>query len=128
MPVPSLDLLDETFLVARPERVAAEVARPDRWASWWPDLRLRVFMDRGGQGIRWSVAGALTGSSEIWLEPVLDGVLLHYYLRADLPAGSRLRVDAHRRDRVLAWKVHAWALKRELEGARRPGCPPVGEE
>ena len=31
--------------------------------------------------------GALVGTMEVWLEPMLDGTLLHYFLRAD-PAGT----------------------------------------
>ncbi len=127
--MPVLDLSDETFLVAAPARVAAEVARPEQWARWWPDLRLAVFMDRGVHGLRWSVAGALVGSSEIWLEPVLDGVLLHYYLRADLAAGTRGHgISRVRHQRATHWKQHVWELKRRLEGDRRPGRTRVGEE
>ena len=127
--VPALDLLDETFLVAAPARVAAEVARPERWTQWWPDLHLTVFMDRGSQGIRWSVTGALIGSSEIWLEPMLDGVLLHYYLRGDLELGVSAReMDTVRRRRTLQWKRDVWEFKHQLEGERRPGCPRTGGE
>ncbi len=135
--MPFIDLVDETFLVADPAVVARIVADPARWRRWWPDLTLTVFMDRAVQGQRWSVAGALVGSSEIWLEPYGDGVLLHYYLRADPtargsntdiatqptgPAGWR-RAARWRRARALAWKRHVWALKDELQAERSVGMP-----
>ena len=39
--------------------------------------------DRADKGIRWTVAGPLTGTMEIWLESMLDGVILHYFLHAE---------------------------------------------
>jgi hypothetical protein len=132
--MPLVDLIDETFVVADPDAVAAVVADPRRWEAWWPDLRLTVFMDRGREGVRWSVAGRLVGSSEIWLEPFGDGVIVHYYLRCEpaaprrhrLPdrprraarAGARLR---HRR--AIAWKRQVNSLKDEFEAGRLPGEP-----
>ena len=126
-----MDLVDETFVVADPDAVAALVHDPARWVLWWPDLQLTVFMDRGTAGIRWSVTGALTGSTELWLEPVLDGVVVHYYLRAE-ETGRPPSADAARehragdrlRDRrARAWKRAANDLKDELEGDREPGLP-----
>ena len=130
--VPSVDLVDETFVVAHRDRVAAIVADPQRWQQWWPDLLLTVFMDRGPAGIRWSITGALVGSCEIWLEAVGDGVLIHYYLRADQPSSADPRVAAAppanpadwrraarlRAQRATSWKSHVWALKDELEAGR----------
>jgi hypothetical protein len=122
-PMTSLDLVDETYLVTGRPLLAAVVSDKDRWNQWWPELTLSVFMDRGVDGIRWSISGALIGSSEIWLEPVGDGVLLHYYLRADpaLPGGRK--IDILRSRHARAWKRSVWALKDELEGDRRPGDP-----
>jgi hypothetical protein len=129
--VPTVDVVDETFVVAPPEVVAAEFADPARWPRLWPDLRLAVMTDRGCHGIRWTVQGALVGSMEVWLEPVLDGTLLHYYLRAD-PAGPdglprpapprRAAALAARRQR--AAKAIALACKQRLEAGRAPGEPP----
>ena len=120
--MPGLDLVDETFVVAAPAVVAAAVRDPDRWARWWPDLRLSVFQDRGDAGVRWNVRGALTGSMEVWLEPYGDGVLVHHYVRCDRadgrPVGAR-----ERRHRQRQAKAIFWALKDELEGDRRPGEP-----
>ncbi|MGN6243472.1 MAG: polyketide cyclase / dehydrase and lipid transport [Motilibacteraceae bacterium] len=123
--MPLLDLVDETFVVADPQAVAEAVADPSRWPVWFPDLTLAVTRDRGVKGIQWAVTGPWTGSAEVWLEPMGDGVLLHLYLRLD-PAGGApgpRRVDAERRRRAVAWKKHAWALKDALEAGRRPGDP-----
>lgn len=136
-----VNLVDETFIAVPPETLAEVVADPARWQLWWPDLQLRVFMDRQLAGQRWSMTGALLGSCEIWLQPMLDGTCVHYYLRGnpchgdppvehelpDTPAGWR-KADAIRRHRALAWKRHIWALKDELEGDRKPGQPPASGE
>lgn len=116
-------------MAAAPAAVAALVGDPARWPSWWPDLRLSVSADRAEQGVRWTVAGALAGSMEVWLEPHADGVIVHHYLRCDAPGGQvlparRAAAERHRRQR------HArrlfWAVKDELEGDRRPGEPAAG--
>ncbi|MGD9526818.1 polyketide cyclase / dehydrase and lipid transport [Pseudonocardia sp.] len=126
----TIDVVDELFVVARPEVVAAEFAGPARWRELWPDLDLEVVADRGAQGLRWTATGALVGSMEVWLEPVLDGTLLHYYLRAELPAGrpgrdrTARRVAAEARRRQHAAKALAFALKHRLEAGRAPGEPP----
>jgi hypothetical protein len=78
--------------------------------------------------VRWTVRGALVGTMEVWLEPVLDGTVLHYFLRADLPPGPAARPGRLRREktrRQLAAKAVALDLKAVLEGGRRPGCPPA---
>ncbi|WP_460864517.1 polyketide cyclase / dehydrase and lipid transport [Rhodococcus aerolatus] len=119
----SVDVADETFLAVAPEQVAAAVARPERWRRWWPDLQLTVHHDRGPEGLRWRVTGALTGSAEVWLEPVLDGTVLHYFLRGELDASpAAAAAETHRR-RVTGKQV-ARELKRELEAGRAPGEPP----
>ncbi len=128
--MPSVDVVDETFLAVAPEVVAGHLAR--HWRRLWPDLRLEVVTDRGVQGIRWTVGGALVGSMEVWLEPVLDGTVVHYFLRAD-PAGPdgaprpapprRGAAEARRRQR--AAKAIAFACKDRLEAGRAPGEPPA---
>lgn len=128
--VPELDVVDETFLAVPPKLVAAVFAEPTAWRRFWPDLVLEVYADRGDQGLRWTVRGALVGTMEVWLEPMLDGTLLHYFLRADLtraPARRSRRPKDVRREltrRQLAAKSLAFELKSVLEDGRAPGCPP----
>lgn len=132
--MPLVDLVDDTFVVADPSVVARSIADPEQWRQWWPDLSLTVFMDRGEEGLRWTVTGELVGSAEIWLERWGDGVILHFYLRADptrpgsntepvtgddrrlAPTSERLR---HRYAR--SWKRHVFRLKDQLEADRSPG-------
>lgn len=129
-----VDLVDETFIAASPQRLAAPVADPARWHDWWPARTVEVFMDRGVKGQRWSIAGDLVGSAEIWLEEFRDGTILHYYVRADEPGAtgtsadsprSRRRADRLRREEALAWKRTVWALKQEMEAGRVVGGPGV---
>lgn len=130
-----VDLVDETFIAVSPAVAAAVIAQRARWSLWFPDIELTIFMDRGIQGIRWSVVGAFVGSMEIWLEAFGDGVILHYYLRVDptqtgtntevapLPqtmAGEREAAKV-RVARAKRWKQLVWALKDELEAGREPG-------
>ncbi|MEV0681873.1 polyketide cyclase / dehydrase and lipid transport [Actinosynnema sp. NPDC050436] len=124
--MPSVDVVDETFLAVPPEVVAAAFAAPEAWARYWPDLILDVYLDRGAQGLRWTVGGALVGTMEVWLEPVLDGTLLHYFLRAD-PRGETTpkRVRKELRRRQLAAKQVSLGLKATLEAGREPGVPPA---
>jgi hypothetical protein len=120
-----VDIVDETFLAVPPSRVAAAFADPRCWEELWPDLTCRVYADRGDEGLRWTVSGALTGTMEVWLEPIADGTLLHYFLRADPPhtlRARRLRREIRRRQ--LSAKRVSLGLKQELEGDRPPGCPP----
>ena len=122
---PSLDIVDETFLAVPPATVAAVFAAPASWRRYWPDLVLEVYTDRGDKGLRWTVRGALVGTMEVWLEPVLDGTLLHYFLRADLPVPARPRtLRRERTRRQLAAKAITLGLKCELEDGRRPGVAP----
>jgi hypothetical protein len=81
--VPLVDVIDETFVVAPPAVVAAALRDPALWRTLWPGLDVMVFMDRGDEGVRLSVTGALVGSNEFWVEPWGDGAIVHYYLRAD---------------------------------------------
>lgn len=126
-PEPSIDVVDESFIGVRRRIVAREVAR--RWHRWWPDLDMQVYMDRGEEGLRWTVAGEFVGSSEVWLEEHPPGVIVHYYLRAEptVPGSAttpraiantrraRAQIEALRRRHVLAWKQVVWAMKDELE-------------
>ena len=130
-----IELVDQTLVVADRRHLAGLIADRCRWREWWPELDLCVFMDRGLDGIRWTITGELVGSSEIWLEEVGDGVVVHYFLRADptiagsasvakiTPVGPRGRhqADRLRRRHALAWKKSVWALKDQLEVGRAPG-------
>ena len=58
--MPSLDLMDETFILAAPLTVARLVADSSRWPRWWPGLALTVAEDRGRAGIRWQVGQGTT--------------------------------------------------------------------
>ncbi|UQX87238.1 SRPBCC family protein [Jatrophihabitans telluris] len=124
---PEIHLIDDTWIAASPERVRAAVADPDNWARWWPSVTLRVRRDRGLKGLQWDAGGNYTGTVELWLEPVRDGVVLHHFLRlnpARLSAHPRVRDGgrvARRRARTeqrLAWHAKRvfWALKDDLEG------------
>jgi hypothetical protein len=126
--MPSVDVVDETFLAVPPNVVAAAFAAPSSWRSYWPDLELDVYADRGLEGLRWTVRGALVGTMEVWLEPVLDGTVVHYFLRAD-PPGDPLPPRQAQREvvrRQLAAKSVALGLKMTLEDGRPAGCPPGG--
>lgn len=122
----SIQIADETFVCADPADVGAAVAQPSSWRRWWPDLRLTVVEDRGPLGHRWTVTGALTGSMEVWLEPVMDGVVLHYFLHAE-PAGvsawelSRMDLPALNHRRRVAGKAMSFEVKQRLERARPVG-------
>jgi hypothetical protein len=118
--VARVEIADDTFIVAEPRDVAAVVADARRWRLWWPDLDLTVTRDRGPAGVVWAVRGPLEGEMEIWLEPVADGVVLHYLVRADT---ADPRPDRLRERRTRDWKRHAHRLKDELEAGREPGHP-----
>lgn len=118
-------MIDETFLAVPPTSVAAAFADPRAWRRFWPDLELAVYADRGAEGLRWTVRGALVGTMEVWLEPVLDGTVLHYFLRADFPPGVTGKALKEVARRQQAAKAVALDLKFVLEDGRPPGIPPV---
>lgn len=120
-------MIDETFLAVPPSSVAAAFADPRAWRRFWPDLDLAVYADRGAEGVRWTVRGALVGTMEVWLEPVLDGTVLHYFLRADFPPGTTGRPVKEAQRRQRAAKAVALDLKFVLEDGRPPGIPPKSD-
>ncbi|WP_250291985.1 hypothetical protein [Frankia sp. CiP1_Cm_nod1] len=129
-----IDLVDEVFLAVDPAVVSTAVHDPAWWRALWPDLELTVFQDRGAEGLRFTVTGALVGTSEIWLEPWGDGAVAHVFLRADAthrgrPAEARrLRPRAATRwarRRSLHTKRQLNVLKDVLEAGRAPGEPAV---
>jgi hypothetical protein len=120
----SIQIADETFVCADPLDVGKAIADRANWRQWWPDLRLTVVEDRGPMGHRWTVTGALTGTMEIWLEAVMDGVVLHYFVHAE-PSGAaawelaRMNLAKMNHRRRVAGKKMAFEVKRKLE-ERRP--------
>lgn len=122
----SIQIADETFVAADPVEVGRAVGDPASWRRWWPDLLLTVVEDREDKGHRWTVAGALTGTMEIWLEPVLDGVVLHYFLHAE-PSGAaawqlaKMNLPKMNHRRRVAGKNMAFEVKRTLEATRPVG-------
>jgi hypothetical protein len=122
----SIQIADETFVAADPVEVGRYIADPASWRRWWPDLRLTVVEDRGEKGHRWTVMGALTGTMEIWLEPVLDGVVLHYFVHAE-PSGvaawqlAKMNLEKMNHRRRVAGKDMAFEVKQRLEATRPVG-------
>jgi hypothetical protein len=137
--MPLVDVIDETFVVAPPAAVAAAVRDPALWARLWPELETHVFEDRGDEGVRLTITGALVGSNEFWVEPWGDGAIVHYYLRADPtrrgsttePVTGDPRRLARRAVRIrdahcVRVKAGMNALKDRLEDGRTPGLPRPG--
>jgi hypothetical protein len=128
--VSSIQVADETFVAAHPVAVGRAVGDRPSWRRWFPDLLLDVVEDRADKGVRWTVAGPLTGTMEIWLEPVLDGVILHYFLHAEptgAAPGELAKIDlpgmTHRRR--VAGKRMAFEVKNVLEADRPVGVAPT---
>jgi hypothetical protein len=127
--VHSIQVADQTFVAADAAEVGRAVADPASWRRWWPDLHLAVVENRGALGIRWTVTGALTGTMEVWLEPVLDGVVLNYFLHAE-PAGAAawqlagMNLAAVNHRRRVAGKKMAFEVKTRLEQSRPVGVSP----
>ena len=127
--VHSIQVADQTFVAAAPAAVGRAVGDRASWRRWFPDLLLDVVEDRADKGVRWTVAGPLTGTMEIWLEPVLDGVVLHYFLHAEPtgataahPGARDLAAMTHRRR--VAGKRMAFEVKNTLEASRPVGVAP----
>jgi hypothetical protein len=125
--VSSIQIADQTFVAAPGAAVADLVADRSRWRRWWPDLLLEVREDRGDKGIRWTVGGPMSGTMEIWLEPMLDGVILHYFMHAEPPGADRLsprELLARNQARRAAGKKMAFEVKARLEAGRPAGVAP----
>jgi hypothetical protein len=123
----SIQVADQTFVAGPGAAVGRAVSDRASWRRWWPDLRLEVVEDRHDKGIRWTVTGALTGTMEIWLEPMLDGVILHYFLHAE-PAGAaawqlaRMNLAKMTHQRRVAGKRMAFEVKSVVEASRPVGA------
>ncbi|WP_406237787.1 polyketide cyclase / dehydrase and lipid transport [Nocardia sp. NBC_01009] len=127
----NIQVADMTFVAADGSAVADVVAAPNNWRRWWPDLTLEVREDRGDKGIRWSVTGGLTGTMEVWLEPSLDGVILHYFLHAEPWSANRMsprQLLAANRARRVAGKNMSFEVKARLEAGRPAGIAPANAD
>ena len=128
--VHSIQIADDTFVAADPVAVGQAVADRARWRQWFPDLNLDIVEDRADKGMRWAVTGALTGTMEIWLEPMLDGVVLHFFVHAE-PSGATARqlakmdLAAMTHRRRVAGKRMAFEIKNRLEASRPLGTAPA---
>jgi hypothetical protein len=126
----SIQVADQTFVAASPAVVGRAVGDRASWRRWFPDLLLEVVEDRADQGVRWSVAGPLTGTMEIWLEPVLDGVVLHYFLHVE-PTGvtpselAKMDLPATVHRCRVAGKRMSFEVKNGLEAGRPVGVAPA---
>jgi hypothetical protein len=125
--MPEIDVVDSTWFAAPPATVAALIADPSNWRRWWPELTLEVDEWRNEKGVRWLVPAVsgigegLAGSAEVWLEPMFEGVVAHFFLRLEPPPGRRL--TARRRDRITdacrrGTKATFWALADQLDPGR----------
>jgi hypothetical protein len=125
--VPTIDVVDSTWFAARPTAVAAIVAEPGNWRRWWPTLELTVDEWRGIKGVRWTVrsatgrAAGTSGTAEVWLEPMHDGVVAHFFLRLDPLDGaplSRARIERITREYRERTKQVFWTLADQLDPGR----------
>lgn len=124
----SIQVADQTFVAAPGAAVAEVLADRARWRRWWPDLALDVREDRGDKGIRWTVGGPVTGTMEVWLEEMLDGVILHYFMHAEPPGTTSFSVrelTAANRARRVAGKRMSFEIKARLEAGRPAGVAPT---
>lgn len=125
----SIQIADQTFVAADPAAVGRAVGDRASWRRWFGDLALTVVEDRAEKGVRWTVAGPLAGTMEVWLEPMLDGVVLHYFLHAE-PTGvdparvARSTVAAMNHRRRVAGKRMAFEVKKTVEADRPVGVAP----
>ena len=121
-----VDLVDESFVRARPTVLRAVLEDPRLDALVWPGHEVSVTRDRGHKGRHYAVAGRITGVAEVWLEPFDDGTIVHHYVRGTTRAltarSARAAVAAHRLDdrlhRFLAELLGAFrrALGQQLRG------------
>jgi hypothetical protein len=130
--VPLVDVMDSTWLRARPQAVGLIVADPPLWQRWWPGLELVAYEQRADKGIRWDVRSVegfpgLTGTAELWLQAQGEGVVAHFFLRLDVAgdiddaAGNTVSgrdVEALRWRYRLSTKRALWALGDQLDPGR----------
>jgi hypothetical protein len=125
---PQIDVVDSTWLGARVQTVAAIVAEPANWHRWWPGLEVSVDELRNDKGVRWNVRSVaagqdvgLAGTAEIWIEPMAEGVVLHFFLRLDPAPGqvlTRRRAEQISEEYRRHSKRAFWALGDHLDPGR----------
>lgn len=108
-----IDIVDETFIRARPALLRGLFDDPRRLRRLWPHVELELLRDRGPKGVRWQCRGAIDGELEVWIEPYWDGAIVHHYVRGFSGAGAP--ASTARRHR-LRWKRAVHGLKDSLEG------------
>ncbi len=122
----SIQIADQTFVAADPVDVGARSPIGPAGGGGGRICGCTVVEDRGPLGHRWTTTGALTGTMEVWLEPVLDGVVLHYFLHAE-PSGAsawelaRMNLAKRNHARRVAGKQMAFEIKGTLEASRPVG-------
>ncbi|HZK35767.1 MAG TPA: hypothetical protein VFC57_02275 [Aeromicrobium sp.] len=123
----AIDISDETFIVAPAALLQRELCDE---GSWRPlGLSLTCYDDRGIKGKRWKLTGNLSGTAEVWLEPVGDGVTVHVFVQAD-PVKLR-RWSNPQKSYSRRIKRRILDLKRHYDLERPAGMPavrPVGDE
>ncbi len=127
--MPALDISCDDLVVADPAYVAERLGSDTLWREWWPDLTLTPSERRGREGVRWAVTGAAIGTAEWWLEQVRDGVVVHWYLRAEPARPIRGRALTRLRERYVAqYRERLWSFKDEVEAGRAAGERRTGSE
>jgi ribosome-associated toxin RatA of RatAB toxin-antitoxin module len=120
--MPSLDISCDDLVVADPAYVAERLGSDTLWREWWPELTLTPSERRGREGVRWAVTGAAIGTAEWWLEPVRDGVVVHWYLRVDPTRSTGPRRLRKLQERYVArYRNRIWRFKDEVESGRAAG-------
>ena len=112
--MPFIDISDEVFVVAAPEAIADHVKDTRRQSAWFPGITLTVLEDRKANGVRWAANGAVSGSAEIWVEPCMDGAVIHTFLRGE---------TSNAKPWALTVKNAAFSIKDALEAGRKVGQP-----
>ena len=113
----TVDVVDETFVRARPATVRAALDEAGLLDRLWPGLEREVLQDRGAKGVRWRAAGDVEGRLEIWLEAASGGTIVHHFLHGRQRRGGHRWVQQHRR----RWKGGLHVIKDHLEGRRPRG-------
>lgn len=84
------DVIARAFVALPPRRLREQIEQQSVTALLFDELKLILTEDRADKGWRWQVDSPFRGSAEIWLEPALDGCVLHAFLRADDATAAHL--------------------------------------